>query len=106
MNCGRLRHKIDIQIESTAQNSYGEQTQSWSNYLSSIWASIDPIAGKEYFASDKLNADVSHKIRIRFRTGILPKMRVKYNSRYFDIISVINFEERGKELLLMCKEAV
>jgi len=106
MNPGRLRHKIDIEQEATTPNSYGEPTQSWSAFLSSISASIDPVSGREYFASDMTNAEVTHKIRVRYRTGIFPKMRVKFGTRYFDIVSVLNFEERNKELLLMCKEAV
>lgn len=106
MNPGRLRHKIEIQVESTAQNAYGEPTQVWSNYIPSIYASVDPISGKEYFSSQIVNAEVTHKIRIRYRGDIHPKMRVKFDGRYFDIISVIDWEERHIEMLLMCKEYV
>lgn len=105
MNPGRLRHKIDIQIQSI-NNTYGSQSETWTVFLSQISASIDPISGKEYFSSNTINPEVTHKIRIRYRTGINPKMRVKFGTRYFDIQSVINFEERNKDLLLMAKEAV
>jgi SPP1 family predicted phage head-tail adaptor len=106
MNPGRLRHKIDIEVESTTQNTFGEQTQSWSVFLNDISASISPISGREFFSADMVNAEITHKIRIRYRTGMHPKMRVKFGTRYFDIQAVINFEERNKEILLMCKEAI
>ena len=105
MNPGRLRHKIDIEIQSTT-NTYGSQSETWTVFLRQISASIEPISGKEYFSSNTMNPEVTHKIRLRYHTGIDPKMRIKFGTRYFDIQSVINFEERNRELLLMAKEAV
>jgi SPP1 family predicted phage head-tail adaptor len=105
MNPGRLRNKIDIEIQSTS-NEYGSQSETWTVFLSQVCASIDPISGKEYFSSNAVNPEVTHKVRMRYSAGINPKMRVKFGARYFYIESVINFEERNRELLLMCKEAV
>ena len=45
------------------------------------------------------------RIIIRYLSGIVPKMRVKYGSRIFDILSVINVSERNRELQLMCRES-
>ena len=106
MNPGRLKHKIDIQQELTTQNSFGEPTQTWVNFLSGLFCSIEPIRGKEYFASDQVNAEVSHRIRMRYIGGIHPKMRVKYCNRYFDIIDAINVLEANKKLELMCVEVI
>jgi SPP1 family predicted phage head-tail adaptor len=104
MNPGRLRHKIDIQQELTTQNTYGEPTHSWVTFLSSVPASIEPIRGREYFASDKMNAEITHRIRMRFRLGVKAKMRVKYCGRYFDIESAINVDEGNEWYELMCRE--
>lgn len=104
MNPGQLKHKIDIEVEATTQNSYGEPTQIWSSFLSGIFVSIEPLSGREFFAADMVQSEITHKVKMRYISGILPKMRIKYGSRYFYIESVINVKEINKELLLMCRE--
>ncbi|KPJ82789.1 MAG: hypothetical protein AMS17_18665 [Spirochaetes bacterium DG_61] len=106
MRAGKLRHKIIIQDYTESQDrSYGEVTKPWSDY-ETVWASIEPIRGREFWESQQINAEVTAKITIRHLYGINTKMRVKYGSRIFKIISVINPEERNVELQLMVKEEV
>jgi SPP1 family predicted phage head-tail adaptor len=106
MNPGKLRHKINIQQELVTQNSFGEPTQAWVNFLSGIYCSIEPIRGKEYFSADMVNAEVTTRIRMRYFAGIKSKMRIKFENRYYDIIDVIDILESHKELQLMCKEVI
>ena len=37
-----------------------------------------------------MQADVTCRIYMRYIPGVVPKMRVKYGARIFDILSVIN----------------
>jgi len=106
MEAGQLRHRITIQqltAGSPQQNAAGEPAVSWSNYLA-VYASVDPVTGKEPFLSQEHTAVISHKIKVRYRAGITEAMRVVYASRYFDIKAVINWGERNRELLLLCEE--
>ena len=105
MRAGKLRHKVTIQDYTESQNSYGEMTKTWSDYAT-VWASIEPVRGREFWESQQINAEVTAKITIRHLYGINPKMRVKHDNRIFEIISVINPEERNVELQLMVKESV
>jgi len=107
MRAGKLRHKITIQYcpEPQSQDSYGAVIKNWSDYAT-VWASIEPARGREFWESQQINAEVTAKITIRYLAGITPKMRVKYGSRIFEIISVINPEERNRELQLMVKESI
>lgn len=105
MNPGGLSHRIKIEIQTGRQNEYGEPLNigDEGNYIE-VWASITPIVGKEFFAAEKENSEITHKIRIRYASGIKPSMRVNFNNRIFQIMSVINYQERNSELQLMCKE--
>ena len=105
MRAGKLRHKVTIQDYTESQDSYGAVTKTWSDYAT-IWASIEPVRGREFWDSKQINAEITAKITIRYLSGITPKMRIKYGARIFEIISVINPEERNKELQLMVKESV
>lgn len=102
---GDLRHKIIIQKLENIQDTFGQPIESWSD-IYTVWASIDPLVGKQYFAAETITHELTHKIRMRFKTGITPDMRVQFGSRYFQIVSVINYQERNIELQLMCRELI
>ena len=106
MQAGQLKHLIDIQVALNSRDSYGASTQEWVTFLSGIRASVEPLAGKEFFAAQKIDAEITHSLNIRYRTGIKPSMRVKFGTRYFDIKSVIDVKEQRKELHLMCVEVI
>jgi SPP1 family predicted phage head-tail adaptor len=105
MKIGRLRQRITIQAYVVTRDSFGAEEPTWTD-VATVWASVTPVSGKEYFASAQVSAEVSTKITMRYRSGITPKMRVVFGTRIFEISSVLNFEERGIELNLMCKESV
>jgi SPP1 family predicted phage head-tail adaptor len=105
MKIGKLRHKIIIQEYSASRDSFGAEVQNWTD-KASVFASVTPVSGKEYFAAQQWNAEVTTKITMRYLSDISPKMRVLFDNRIFEILSVLNFEERNIELNLMCKEVV
>jgi len=49
---------------------------------------------------------VTHRIRIRYRTGVIPAMRIKYGTRYFNINSVINPNSDNRMLDILATEVV
>lgn len=103
MRAGKLRHWITIQTRTDTRDSYGEPISTWTTF-DQVWASIEPIAGREYFASKETRSQSTHRMRIRYRSGITTKMRISWDSRLFDIESILNTEERDRELILMCVE--
>lgn len=106
MRAGELRHRITIQQLIETRNELGEIIeQSWQDFAT-VWAAVEPLNGREYFNSQQINAEITTRIRIRYRAGIKPNMRVVYGERIFDIQSVIDIEERHAEMHLMCKEVV
>lgn len=70
----------------------------------SINASIYPVRGQEAVENAKLQLGVTHKIKIRYMSGILSNMRILFGTRPFNIISKINPEERGIFLELLAEE--
>ncbi len=105
MRAGRLRHKVVIQKTTEDRTDSGETTNTWSTHAT-VWASIEPLNGREYFQAQQETAVVNTRIRIRHVDGIVPKMRVLHGARVFDIKAVIDVNERGREIVLMCEERV
>lgn len=105
MKIGKLRHRILIEQAAETRDADGSVIEAWSTYAT-VQASIEPISAREYFAAQSTQADVTHRINLRYLAGVTPKMRVSYGSRLFDILSVINVDESNRELQLMCRESV
>ena len=104
INPGELRHRITIQKLNNSQNEYGELAELWEDILN-VRAGIYPISGKDFFAAETTNNEITHKINIRYVPGITSAMRIKFGERYFEIISPpINFQERNILLQIICKE--
>lgn len=106
---GKMRHRITFQTFTGEQDSYGDPLQAddaqWQD-TATLWAAIDPISGREFYAAEQSQSEVSHKIRCRYRSGLTTSMRIKCRGRKFKIVSIINWEERSESLLIMCKELV
>lgn len=102
IEAGKLRHRGTIQQKTETPDSYGELIETWTT-LATVWCSVEPISGREFFAAQQVQAEVSARIRIRYRPGITPLMRIKVHNTTYEIVSVIDFEYRHRELQLMCK---
>jgi len=105
MDPGKLRHRVTIQQNNPSQDAEGVMTENWVN-LATVWASIETLQGRELLAAQAIAAEASTRIRIRYREGITPAMRILYGSRVFDIQSSLDPEEKHQELHLMCREVM
>ena len=105
MRAGRLRHRLELQERSVTRDSYGAEVETWTTQHV-IWGSVEPLSGSEYFASKQTQAERSHKIIIRYISDLHVTWRIKFGSRTFGIESIINRDERNRELTLMCSESL
>lgn len=107
MIIGKLRHKITIEQKTKVSDGAGGWTETWVAFASNVSAAIDPVSGKEFFEAQQTQSSVSHKIRIRYKPGVLPSMRVNFKGRIFAITSPpINWEERNRDMMIMCSEVI
>lgn len=102
INSGRLRNKIDIYGKKTITTSIGSDKEVWQK-IKTVYAEIRPLRGKEYLESVQLEHSISYKITIRY-TKIDETNYIKYDNRYFNIESVIDVENRHRDIELMCSE--
>jgi SPP1 family predicted phage head-tail adaptor len=110
MEAGRLRHRVTIQEKVDSRDSYGGERETWVD-IAEVWAEVEPLVGREYLESRQESAEITTRVRVRYRAGIRPEMRVKYVdeadvAHYYDIFSAQNVGTRRKELVLVCREQV
>jgi SPP1 family predicted phage head-tail adaptor len=104
MDFARLRNRITFIKPTNTQNETGENVSSFEEYIT-VWASVVPVTGKEYIESQKLRAETTYKIATRYIAGITTDMKIKYGDKIFEIVSVLNLNERNIELQFVCFEA-
>lgn len=105
MEIGNLRHRITLQKMQVTRDSFGAEVQEWVD-TATLWAKLEPLSGKEFFAAQQIMAEVSLRITIRYLKGVEPKQRLRFLDRHLEILSVVNPNEGKKELQLMCREVV
>ena len=106
MRAGTLRDKVSIQLPgATTYDSYGAEVITYTTPLSSVWAAVEPLTMRESFMAQQAGAKAEIKVTLRHSsTSINPKMRLVYNSSYYDIHSVINVGNRDRAIELLCSK--
>lgn len=105
MRAGRLRHRVEIQQQVATRDAFNTPVNQWTT-VASVRAAVEPLLGREFYQSQQVNAEVTTKVTLRNRDGILPRMRVLYDGRWYDIQSIQRVREVRHEMVLMCNELV
>jgi SPP1 family predicted phage head-tail adaptor len=110
----RFRHRIKIVQPSSTQDSTGGWNVSANNVVYSTWASVEALSATEKFAAHEFASVVTHSVWIRHprnmidptgnTSGITAAMQVWFGTRQFQIMGVLNPDERKDILRLMCSE--
>ena len=103
MRASSLRHRVSIQAESTAVDTYGEPTHSWSTD-ETVWAMVEPLSGNEQDVGEGQVGIITHRVMMRYTANASPKKRLLFGSKVLGIVTVINHMERDEHLVLECKE--
>lgn len=98
---GDLRERVTIQQRAVSLDSIGENVGAWSE-LATVWASAEPLRGREYFAAGQQQQTVDVRFRIRYRADVTGSMRIVWRDVPHDVVGPpINVEGRREFLELM-----
>ncbi len=110
VKCSQLdmRHSIVIQSPNPTTDAGGGRGDPWATPIvfATVRASIVPFGGREILHSMQLQDSVTHKVTMRYKAGVIAKMRIKFGTRIFNIRRVINVEERNRFYEILAEEGV
>ncbi len=92
LKSGLMDQKATIETPTEGTNSIGEPTFTYSTFATR-WIALLPLSGAERVASLQNEGTVTHRVRMRYTSGLKPKMRLVSEGRTFEIDSVV---ERGR----------
>ena len=101
---GRLRHQVTLQqlsLGSPQLTPMGAPYASWTD-VATVWADIRPLRGQMLMAARQVNEKISVEIEIRYRAGVVARMRAKHGTTIYDIEWVDNPRMLNEKLLLQC----
>ena len=108
-DAGLMRDRITVQQYNKAVDAHGDVRddldENWVT-VCTVYAQISPISGREFYAAEQSQSEVSHKIRCRWFPGLKTEQRLVYRGRIFEIVSVIDWSNRHESYLIMAKELV
>lgn len=110
----KYRHRVHIQEKLEEQDSEtGAVTYVWSTVqldsdtlLDSVPAQVLTGAGREPHLADTKLAETSARINMRWFPDLLPTMRILWDGKAFDIISIETDDTARREYRLRCKDGV
>ena len=102
MNPGELDQRVTFQRQTSQQDELGQLINTWVT-LGTVWAAVEPQAGREFIAAGAQQSELTTKIRIRHRPGITSGDRVIHDGRVYDIQSVIDYRSEKRQLVLLCR---
>ena len=97
LNIGRLDRRIDIQQDpASSADTYGQVVPSWTA-LDTVWAQVTP-SGSESHEGSQDHATRTTEFRIRYRSDVTEKMRIRYPASTGDIYDIESITEIGRQV--------
>jgi len=108
VQAGRLKHRVVIEWNDSADaepTGDGQPKVQWKTFATR-WASVEPIetSGREYLQATAIESEVTHTVKMRYLDGVTAKHRINFGGRIFEIESTADIEERGRMLVIFCRE--
>ena len=107
MNVGRLRHRLRLQRRSDTRNESGETLVAYSD-VAEVWGSVRNLGGRELFAAQQVQSEVTTEIIIRWRPGVDSTARIIQQSTTggsevakYDVVHALQDDHTGKDYIKM-----
>lgn len=100
---GQMRSQMAIEKATETTDATGAVVQTWSE-IGLVWAYIRPLSGRELSDARQVEADVTHEVRMRYRSDLTARMRLTFRGRTLEILGLVNIDELDRELILTCVE--
>jgi len=103
------RNRITLQVLASGRDGAGQPIETWANFVTDtpdgmIGAELRDVSGREFVAAGATQNEVLTTITIRYRAGVLPKMRVLHGADIYGVEAVLGQDRRT--LALMCSRGV
>lgn len=106
MKAGELTRRVVIEQRSAGKDTSGQALDTPWVPVVSVYAKIQPQAGREIAAGGSVVSNVTALIDIRYRTNVTAAMRARYGTKIYSIEATIDVDLEHKTLRLVCSDGM
>ena len=105
---GRVRHQIDVYLPSTGLDVYGRRSGTDTVIYAAVPAAIEQLTALELIRARQIYPEATHRVHLTLYPshGLTAKHYLLFGSRRLNIGAVIDTENIGVEIELLCREEV
>lgn len=104
-NISEMNKRITLQYPVNTPDGMGGSNTTFVT-STSVYAAIWPTSAKEHIEAMQTGITITHKIRIRYNASLAGSWRILWESRYFNIVAIIDLNMDHRWMDLLCKEAI
>lgn len=109
LRAGELRHRITITRTTETADGHHGFSESTSTIATRIAAEVEDLSGRTLEQARQLDPRVTHRIRIRGRSGLRAGDTVTYHHRHDDrtlevVAPPLDADAKGVEMHLFCRQ--
>ncbi|MBK8773118.1 MAG: phage head closure protein [Rhizobiales bacterium] len=103
---GLMDQRITLQAPSASVDSLGQRVETWATVVA-LWANVQPLRGREFFAAGAINSEAQVRVRIRYRAGVTAAWRVLWKGVPHAIVAEPVDVNGGRHTLeLLCSAGI
>lgn len=100
LRAGDMDTLATIETPTESTNAIGEPMLTYSTFATR-WIALLPLSGSEQINALAAEGSVTHRVRMRYTSGLKPKMRLVSDGRTFEILSVMERGRRAEHELMV-----
>lgn len=100
-----MRRAVTIRSMTRTNNPMGGYDETPTD-VENIPARVEPLEGREMLLAQQTGMQRPHRFTMRYREGMTGAKTLLYDDRTFDIKSVVDPEEKHRELVIMTDEVI
>lgn len=103
MQAGPLRHRVTIETKREERDAHGGVVEAWYP-VATVWASVQPLQGRELFLAQQVDARLSHRVTLRYQADVTPTQRLVFKERALYPVQVQQVDERNRTTVILAME--
>jgi SPP1 family predicted phage head-tail adaptor len=100
---GELRQRVTLQVSVPATDPRWGAVEDWQD-VDEVWAKVVPRAATEATEAKGQQTQTTYDVTMRYRPDVTSKLRLVWQGRTLEIVSVIDVEARKRELSIEAVE--
>ena len=105
LNIGKLNKRLTFKKLVEVEDDLGQITQQL-HAICTVWGSLYPVRGIEFYEIQKMQSKVTHKCYVRYREDLDTTCCIEYAGKTYAIEEIIDVDLSHKMLEIMCAEHI